>query len=219
MQTIHSKSLTAYLFLTMLVVSGLAACTVTAGKIAHLVVNFPFSNLIFSIFTYPIIDSICELWGRRIAIQTVLTGLAGQLLFALLIWFSIVVPASEYWSLQSEYVSVLSVTGLVVVASTLAYFISQLLDVVIYQRIRNMTHGKWMWMRSLVSTALGQAVDSVIFILIVFHDSTHKLDIFTGSITVKLLFSILAVPLVYLMVGSVRWYLDDIQCEHKVALQ
>lgn len=153
---LNEKSIKAYAALVALVVCGLAASTVTASKIVHIGISFPFSNIVFSIFTYPIVDCICELWGKKIARQTVLLALFSQMLIVLLLQFSIAMPHASFWQNQKEYADVLSSSGEVVIASFLAFFISQILDIILYQKIKNASQGKWLWFRSNASTFLGQ---------------------------------------------------------------
>ncbi len=203
-----TKDIRAYIILTALVICGLACSIVTAPKVVHWGINFPFSNLVFSIFTYPIVDCICELWGKKAARQTVLIGLGSQLLISLLIYFSIVIPHADYWTLQTEYQTILSVSGLVVLSSLLAFGISQLLDIFIYQRIKEACAGKWLWLRSNTSIFLGQIVDSSIFVLLVFHASDHKFNILLGSIIVKIVLAILMTPVIYCIVLFVNHYLE-----------
>ena len=209
MQPLFSKHTKAYLFMLMLSVSGLTASNISAAKVVHIGVNFPFSNLIFSIFTFPVVDSICEVWGRRAAFQAVVFGLMSQVLFMLLIQVSILAPAASFWHLQDEYINVLSVTGKVVLASGIAFSISQVMDVMIYQRIKDWSQGRWMWLRGNVSTVIGQAIDSAIFIAIIFSTSAHKMDIFMGSMTVKITIAVLMTPFMYALVYGVRWYLTS----------
>lgn len=204
---LRQREVRAYIVLTSLVICGLASATITAPKVIHLGINFPFSNIVFSIFTYPIVDCICELWGKQIARQTMWLGLASQFLIAMLIQASIFAPHASFWPLQNEYQTVLSVSGKVIVAGLIAFSISQLLDIVVYQRIKELSRGKKLWLRSNISTYLGQALDSVIFVNIVFFDSNQKLSILIGSIIVKIILSLLMTPIVYGVVIMTNRYL------------
>ena len=206
---LQQRQVLAYTLLTSLVICGLASAIITGSKIVSFGVNFPFSNIVFSIFTYPIVDCICELWGKQVARQTLWIAIGSQVLIALLIQLSIVTPHSSIWSLQTEYATILSVSGSIIVASFIAFSLSQVLDIFIYQKIKTWSQGKWLWLRSNISTYIGQTVDSIIFVSIVFHASTHKLNIIAGSIVVKIILSLLMTPIVYLIVIGVNRYLDD----------
>ncbi len=205
----EQRDIRTYLVLVSLVMCGLAASIVTAPKIVHIGVNFPFSNLIFSIFTYPIIDCICELWGKKVARQTLWLALLCQVLIMALIQLSIVTPPAAFWTLQTQYHTVLA-TGLeVVVASLLAFSASQVLDITVYQRIKELSRGRWLWLRSNVSIYLGQALDSLIFVSIVFAGSPHKWAIIGSSILVKVILSFAMTPVIYLIVIGANRYLQS----------
>ncbi len=203
----QQKEVRAYTLLTSLVICGLASSVITAPKIVHLGINFPFSNIVFSILTYPIVDCICELWGKKVARQTLWIGLASQLLITLLIQLSIVAPHAPFWLKQNEYQDILSSSGNVVTASLLAFTISQMLDIVVFQRIKEMSHGKWLWLRSNSSIILGQLIDSSIFVVIVFYDSDQKLSILLGSIIIKMFLAVMMTPIIYLIVITTHRYL------------
>jgi hypothetical protein len=202
--TFDDKMPLAYVVLLSLVICGLAVATVTATKVVHIGINFPFSNLVFSVLTFPIIDCICELWGKGIAQRTVIIALLSQLLVALLLQLSIAVPHADYWTMQQSYQQVLASSNKVIIASLIAFFMSQLLDIAIYQKIRAKTKGRYLWLRSNTSTIIGQALDSAIFVSIVFFSLPHKMDLFLGSVMIKIILSILMTPFVYLIVGIVR---------------
>jgi hypothetical protein len=149
------------------------------------------------------------LWGKQVARQTLWLGLGSQFLIAVLIQLSIVVPAPSFWHSQNEYQSVLSVSSRVILAGLIAFSISQLLDIFVYQKIKEASQGKKLWLRSNISTYLGQAIDSLIFVNIIFWDSSQKLNILFGSIVIKIILSFLMTPIVYLIVIATNYYLEE----------
>jgi queuosine precursor transporter len=205
---LQHKEVRAYTLLTSLVICGLAGSLITAHKIVQVGVNFPFSNIVFSIFTYPIVDCICELWGKQAARQTMWLALSSQLLLTFIIQLSIFAPHASFWQQQSEYQTILSTGVSIVLASIIAFAVSQMLDIVIYQRIKELSKGKFLWLRSNISTYLGQIIDSSIFVMLVFHDSDQKYNILIGSVIVKIILSLLMTPFVYLIVMTVNRYLS-----------
>lgn len=201
---LNTQSQKFYTILMALVVTGLLTSIVTAGKIVNMGIEFPFSNIIFSIFTYPIVDCICELWGKQIARQTVFIALACQLLAVVIFQLSIISPHPSFWHNQLAYATVLSVGWKVVLASIIAFLSSQLLDILIYQKIKNASKGKWLWLRSNVSTWIGQTIDSSIFVGLIFYHSPHVLNIFAGSVIFKIGISICMTPIVYAIVIGIH---------------
>lgn len=214
-----SKEIRAYLLLTSLVICGMVGGLITAVKLVNIGVVFPFSVVMISTLTYPIIDCICELWGRQAARQALWMGLFTQLLLTVLIQLSIYSPYASFWQLQPAYQAVLSMGLKVVLASLAAFTVSQIVDIFVYQKIKDLSRGKWLWMRSNISVYLGQVIDSIIFVNIVFFDSDQKLSIMFGMITVKIILSFLMTPVVYLIVMTVNRYLDDNTFAFKTALK
>lgn len=211
-----TKDVKAYFILTLLITCGLATTTVTASKVVHIGINFPFSNLIFSIFTYPIIDCICELWGKQLAKQAVWIALICQIFIVLILQLSIITPHASFWTNQQAYQLVLSSSIKVILASSLAFLTSQILDITVYQKFKNASKGKLLWLRSNASTLIGQLVDSAIFITIVYSTSQHKLSIFLGSIILRIIISILMTPAIYLIVIKIDKYLESKTAAFKV---
>ncbi|MDF1761541.1 MAG: queuosine precursor transporter [Coxiellaceae bacterium] len=201
-----TRQLLSYIILLGLVICGLATSTVVASKVLHIGINFPASNLTFSILSYPMINCICELWGKKLAKQSLIIAVSCQALIALLIRLIIALPGAPYWNLSIEFHEVLASSSAVLLASLLAFGISQLLDIMIYQGIKKINKGRWLWLRTNASTVCGQTIDAAIFVAIVFHASTHKWNIFLGAMTVKIVLSIVMTPIIYLVVIAVnRW--------------
>ena len=212
----QNKSIKAYTILVALVICGLLASAITASKVTYFIIDFPFSNVIFSIFTYPIVDCICELWGKSTAQKTVIIALAAQVLFVLLIQLSIAVPHASFWHKQSAYEMILNTGSKAVIASVLAFLCSQLLDIFVYQKIKNKTNGRLLWLRSNLSTFLGQLIDSLIFVSIIFYTSSGYWRILLGSVMFKIVISFVMTPFVYLIVFSVNRYLSGDTLAFKV---
>lgn len=206
---IFKQETRAYLFLTALVICGLAGSLITAPRIVHFGIDFPFSNIVFSIMTYPVVDCICELWGKQAARQTMWLGLISQTLLAGIIQLSILTPCASFMQHQAEYESVLSIGSSVLIASLCAFSISQVLDITVYQKIKELSLGKHLWLRSNAATFLGQALDSIIFINIVFAGSNQKLSIIMGSVLVKIILSFMMTPVVYCIILTVNKYLGS----------
>ena len=190
----------------MLIICAMTSSAITATKPVHFILNFPFSNIIFAIFTFPIIDALCELYGKKLAYFSALIAVCSQVVFVIILEFSVVMPHAPNWQFQTVYATVVAKSGLVVIGTVVAVSLSQFFDVYIFQYIRTKTDGKWLWLRSSTSSIIGQFVDSTIFIYIVFFDYPNKLNLLYGSFVSKMIFTILAVPLVYLFVFIAKKY-------------
>ncbi|MEL7003761.1 MAG: queuosine precursor transporter [Bacteroidota bacterium] len=57
----------------------------------------------------------------------------------------------------------------IIVASLLAFFIGQLLDVYVFHKLRRITGSKKLWLRATGSTLVSQLVDSFVVLFVAFH--------------------------------------------------
>ena len=99
-----------------------------------------------------------------------------------------------------------------------AFMIGQLIDVVIFHRIRAATGEKWMWLRSTASTAVSQLIDSFVVLYIAFVIGPQHwpvaqfLAVGTVNYIYKMCAAILLIPLLY-----VAHRLIDVYLGHEAA--
>jgi uncharacterized integral membrane protein (TIGR00697 family) len=97
--------------------------------------------------------------------------------------------------------------------SITAFLIGQLIDVVIFHRIRTWTGERWIWLRATASTAVSQLVDSfvVLYIAFVLGPQQWPVDLFLAVGTVnylyKMLMAVALIPLIYLGRRLIERYL------------
>lgn len=108
----------------------------------------------------------------------------------------------------------------IIVGSMVAFLIGQLLDVLIFHRIKKMTGEKNIWMRATGSTLVSQLIDSFVVLFIAFYVgrrlqtgqgdpwSLHQIAVTgTGNYIYKFLAAILLTPVIYLIHGWIESYL------------
>jgi uncharacterized integral membrane protein (TIGR00697 family) len=88
-----------------------------------------------------------------------------------------------------------------------AYWCGEFANAFVMARMKVLTQGKHLWMRTIGSTAVGQLVDTVIVMTIIFAGaqevSTIVNLIFTGYFA-KVIYEAAATPLTYLVVNSLK---------------
>jgi uncharacterized integral membrane protein (TIGR00697 family) len=103
--------------------------------------------------------------------------------------------------------------------SVIAFLIGQLIDVVIFHRIRAATGERWIWLRATASTAVSQLVDSfvVLYIAFVLGPQQWPVDLFLAVGTVnyvyKMAMAVLLIPLIYLGRRLIETYLGPGEAE------
>ena len=159
--------------------------------------------------SYIISDVLTEVYGFRVARGVIWLGFACNLLMVILIWIGGAIPGAVFWEGDDAWASILGTTGWVLLGSFSAYIVGEFANATVMVLLKNKTEGRFLWMRTISSTVVGQGVDSVIFYGIAFGLSGiwPATAVFNGMLfawLVKTVYEILATPLTYLVVGWLK---------------
>lgn len=164
---------------------------------------------IFAFLLIVIISSaVAELHGERRARLLVLTGFVPLIVSLALGYFVLALPASPDMDPErlKAFELMMGGTPRIWAGGILAYGISTLLNVAIFSRIREVEHGRFLWLRAAVASGLSQAVDTLIFITIAFYGVFPIGELLLGQLLAKVTLSLILVPpLVQLFVTLGRW--------------
>ncbi|MFM1651042.1 queuosine precursor transporter [Brevibacillus sp. B_LB10_24] len=196
--------------LIVLAASFIAALMV-ANIVAIKVVDVGFANVTAAIFFYPITfvmaDTISEIWGRKVARRAIWTGLCMNLFMVGVFTLVIHMPSAPYFENQKELEMVLGGVPRMVLASLVAYSISQNIDIYLFTTLREKTNGKYLWLRSNVSTIICQLLDTAVFFIVGFWGIMPVSEMFLATSTefsVKVAMSVIGTPFIYLLVKWAR---------------
>lgn len=129
--------------------------------------TFPGGVLIFP-SSYIFSDVIAEVYGYKMARQLIWITIAAMCLFSTAIYFSIHLPSPPTWHLQHEYNVVLGSSLRAFVGFTVGLLISDFINVYAISKWKIMIKGRYFWLRSMGSTAIGEAAFSVVAGLILY---------------------------------------------------
>lgn len=104
----------------------------------------------------------------------------------------------------------------IIIGSLTAFLIGQLVDVFVFQKLRQVTGSKWLWLRSTGSTLISQFVDSFVVLYIAFAGVFTNQQIIAIGITnyiYKFLVAILLTPLIYFGHALIDRYLGKENAE------
>ena len=193
------------------VVAVFVTCLLTANIIAVKTVQvgglvFPAAVVIFPI-AYIFGDILTEVYGYARARQTIWIGFACNLLAVMAIYLGGLLPAAGFWSNQPAYDAILGFTPRLLIASFIAYLAGEFLNSLVLAKLKVMTSGRWLWLRTIGSTLIGELADSAVFISVAFLGVWPNDVILTGVLTQWLLksgYEVLATPLTYVVVTYLK---------------
>ena len=114
-------------------------------------------------------DILSEYYGKAAARKGVYIGLGATLFYLLMSQFMLAYKASPSdWGPAEGMESIFSFAPSIVLASVIAYLISQLHDVWAFHFWKDKMKGKQLWMRNNFSTVTSQLIDSLTFSILAF---------------------------------------------------
>ncbi len=170
-------------------------------------IQVPAATLILFPVAYIFGDILTEVYGYRRARQVIWLGFFCNLLAVLAIWIAGLLPAAEFWDAQGAYDRILGFTGRLLLASFAGYLIGEFVNAYILARLKLITSGRWLWLRTISSTLFGQLFDTGVFILIAFAGVIPNEELrttFLHAWLIKVAYEVLATPVTYLVVGVLK---------------
>lgn len=180
----------------------MASLIVVANILAVKLVTFgpfvvPAGVLVFSV-TFLITDLLSEIWGKKYARIAIWSGMIASVFMMLSALIAINWSIAPFMAdFQGSYEAVLGFTPRLVIASIIAYLISQHHDVWSFHWWKKKTKGKHLWLRNNASTLVSQALDSSIFASIAFWGITPIWPIIIGNFVVKAIIALVDTPFMY----------------------
>ncbi|MEW5815532.1 MAG: queuosine precursor transporter [Spirochaetota bacterium] len=113
-------------------------------------------------------DILTEVYGYKRSRRVIWTGFIWLLAAAGIFSLVDVLPPAEGWELQESFHAILGQTPRIVAGSITAYFAGEFSNSFVLAKMKILTRGKWLWTRTIGSTLIGEAVDSVLFLAIAF---------------------------------------------------
>jgi len=159
------------LFIAVLLISNIAS----AAKIVNLglpVLTFDAGTLLFPV-SYVFGDVLVEVYGYRRSRRVIWMGFFCAALLSLTLAVVRWLPGDPQWTAQvgtEKFDAVLGTlaSGRIIVASLVGYFAGEFSNAVIMAKMKVRTRGRWLWMRTIASTLVGEGVDTLLFVCIAF---------------------------------------------------
>lgn len=198
----HWFLLVASIFITCLIASNIIAIKLVS--IFGLVL--PAAILIFPL-SYIFGDVLTEVYGYRQARWVIWLGFFCNLIVVVAIWLGQILPAASFWDGQAAYERILGYTPRLLGASFLAYLVGEFANSFVLAKMKMATHGRWLWVRTIGSTLVGQCLDSIVFMTLSFM-GTIPMSALSGAILVQWLsksaYEAIVTPLTYLVINFLK---------------
>ncbi len=202
--------------ITAIFITSLILSNIIAVKLIILGPFFLTAGILLFPVSYIFGDILTEVYGYARARRVIWTGFGCNLLAVLVIWLSIQLPPAPFWKLgslpspqaaQEAYQAIFGFTPRLLAASFLAYLVGEFLNSFILAKMKIATRGRYLWLRTIGSTLIGQMADSGIFISLAFWGVIPLAALGKMILTqwlMKSVYEALATPGTYLVVNYLK---------------
>jgi uncharacterized integral membrane protein (TIGR00697 family) len=185
-----------------------------AGKVAKvnlpLIGDWPFgAGILFFPLGYLIGDILTEVYGYARARRCVWVGFSALLFMAFMSWVVVTLPPAPDWHGQDAYDQVFGQVPRIVFASVIAFWFGEFANSIVLAKMKVWTKGKKLWTRTIGSTVIGQAVDSIVFYPLAFLGASGwtpalVLKVLITNWALKVSWEVLLTPVTYAVVGFLK---------------
>ena len=168
----------------------------------------PVSVGIFMVpFIFLITDIVQEVYGKCVVKRFLMWGVIASIFVLLFTALFVYLEPHEKFSFNEEYETIFWNSLRMLIASLVAFILSQTHDIIAYDWWKKQTKGKSLWVRNNFSTIPSQFIDTFVFMMIAFYHTTPDYTfVFIITLAIpyylfKISFAILDTPLVYLWVN------------------
>jgi uncharacterized integral membrane protein (TIGR00697 family) len=167
------------------------------------------AGVLFFPISYFFGDILTEVYGYKRSRRVIWAGFAA-LAFASLMSYIVtsLPPASTMSPEQNAAVNMMfGQTWRIVLASLLAFWAGEFANSFVLAKLKVKTNGKWLWTRTIGSTAVGEAIDSSIFYPLAFYgtwSNEQVISVMIGNYFLKVLWEVVSTPLTYAVVNFLK---------------
>jgi uncharacterized integral membrane protein (TIGR00697 family) len=193
----------------------LCAINITCLLISNIITVKTF-NLLGLIFTagdilFPIIyilnDVFTEVYGFSSAKLVIWLSFFCNLLMVMIFKIAICLPSSNNFHMQKDFVNILGSTPRILIASFISFLVGNFANSIVMSKMKVQTKGKYLALRTIGSTVIGEGLDTIIFIPIVFLGNLKLNVIFLiiiNTYILKVLLEVLLTPVTYKIIEIIK---------------
>ena len=167
------------------------------------------AGVLFFPVSYIIGDVLTEVYGYANARRVIWTGFAALIFMAFMAAVVVALPPASGWPGQEAYEFVFGNSWRIVAASMLAFWAGEFANSFVLAKMKLMTGGRFLWMRTIGSTIVGQGLDSLIFYPLAFYGLAgwppeQLMQVVISQWLIKTCWEAVLTPVTYAVVGFLK---------------
>jgi uncharacterized integral membrane protein (TIGR00697 family) len=203
------------LFVTVLLVSNIASSAKIVDwgvSVLGLRLSFDAGTLLFPI-SYIFGDVLTEVYGYKRSRRVIWAGFGAAALMSATLWLVRQLPGEAAWqgyAGDAMYDAVLGgvSSGGIIFASLAAYLVGEFSNSIVLAKLKVRTQGRYLWVRTIGSTLIGEGVDSIVFVVIACAFSVfpwkNALSLIVANYIFKVAIEVVMTPVTYRVVAVLK---------------
>lgn len=129
------------------------------------------AGVLFFPISYVFGDVLTEVYGYARSRRVIWTGFAALAFASAMAWVIVALPPAPFWENQKAYEIAFGSAWRISLAGLIAFACGELVNSIVLAKMKVWTEGRWLWMRTIGSTIVGEGVDSMLFYPLAFYGS------------------------------------------------
>lgn len=167
---------------------------------------FTAGDILFPI-TYILNDVFTEVYGFNKSKLIIWLSFFCNLLMVIIFRITILLPVNETFDMQNDLVNILGSTPRILIASFISFLAGNFANSIVMSKMKVKTKGKYLALRTIGSTLIGEGLDTIIFIPIVFIgnlDLKTILFLVIDTYVLKILLEVVLTPITYKVIEFIK---------------
>jgi uncharacterized integral membrane protein (TIGR00697 family) len=167
------------------------------------------AGVLFFPISYLFGDILTEVYGYARSRRVIWAGFIALVFASLMAFVVTALPAAKTMSAEQQQAInlIFGQVPRIVMASLLAFWIGEFVNSFVLAKMKLFSAGKFLWMRTIGSTVMGEIADTLIFYPIAFYgiwSNEQLISVMIGNYFIKVLWEVAATPFTYFIVGFLK---------------
>lgn len=176
------------------------------------------AGILFFPLSYLFGDILTEVYGYAHDRRAVWAGFAALAFASFMSAVIVGLPAAPGWPHQDAYVVAFGQTWRIAASSLLAFWAGSFINAFVMAKMKILTKGKNLWMRTIGSTIAGEAIDTMIFYPLAFMgdwDVSLLIKVMGANYCMKVMWEVVMTPVTYKVVAWLKKKENEDHFDHK----
>jgi uncharacterized integral membrane protein (TIGR00697 family) len=165
------------------------------------------AGILFFPISYVFGDVMTEVYGYARARRVVWAGFAALVFASFMSYVMVKIPPAPSYPNQHVMEIAFGNTPRIALASLVAFFVGEFSNSFVLAKMKLLTQGRMLWLRTIGSTIVGEGIDSIVFYPLAFAglwETRTVVQVLLGNYVLKVVWEVVMTPFTYKLVNFLK---------------